>query len=101
MPAFMTDFLRKSDDEEEEERYTPPAPEEDPLGILSSTLAVVEQGENVWINPHAIEQLSEQWLHEERQGGTLAPPAWDTRYHFHDGTERTINWMLLLDALNF
>ncbi len=23
------------------------------------------------------------------------------RYHFFDGTERTVNWMLLLDALNF
>ena len=26
---------------------------------------------------------------------------WDTRYHFFDGTERTVNWLLLLDALNF
>jgi hypothetical protein len=28
-------------------------------------------------------------------------PTWDTRYHFFDGTERTVNWLLLLDALNF
>ena len=28
-------------------------------------------------------------------------PLWDTRYHFFDGTERTVNWLLLLDALNF
>ena len=30
-----------------------------------------------------------------------AGPMWDTRYHFFDGTERTVNWLLLLDALNF
>ena len=28
-------------------------------------------------------------------------PTWDTRYHFFDGTERTVNWLLLLDTLNF
>lgn len=101
MPVFMRDFLRPTDNEEEEERYTLPTSEQDPLGILSSTLAVVEQGENVWINPHAIEQLSEQWLDQKDQKSTLAPPAWDTQYHFYDGTERTVNWLLLLDALNF
>lgn len=31
----------------------------------------------------------------------MAEPQWDTRYHFYDGTERTVNWLLLLDALNF
>ena len=30
-----------------------------------------------------------------------AGPMWDTRYHFFDGSERTVNWLLLLDALNF
>ncbi len=44
----------------------------------------------------------------ERGGGAdainrvpTAGPMWDTRYHFFDGTERTVNWLLLLDALNF
>jgi hypothetical protein len=98
MFALMTEFLRQSGDEEEELYMLP---EQDPLGILVSTRTVVEQGESVWINPQAITQLCEQWLHEKSQSGTLAPPTWDTHYHFHDGTERTINWLLLLDALNF
>src|SRR5207245_5148652 len=28
-------------------------------------------------------------------------PLWYGRFHFHDGTERTVNWLLVLDALNF
>jgi hypothetical protein len=42
----------------------------------------------------------------QRQADAIHPvptpgPMWDTRYHFFDGTERTVNWLLLLDALNF
>jgi hypothetical protein len=77
-------------------------PDHDPLGILSSTWTVVQQGQHVWINPEYIEQLSEQWLlQKDRGNANTYPPLWDDRYHFHDGTERTINWLLVLDALNF
>lgn len=82
---------------QEQEWYTAPA--HDPLGVLTSTQLVVEQGEQVWINPEQIEALSEQWaqmgaLHTHTSG-------WYERYHFFDGSERTVNWILLLDALNF
>ncbi len=71
----------------------------DPLGVLSSTRAAVEQGEAAWINLEQVERLSDRWAQEAALQNSL--PTWDTRYHFYDGTERTVNWLLLLDALNF
>jgi hypothetical protein len=73
---------------------------DDPTGILSSTRAVVEQGEHVWINADQIESLCKQWLKQDTPGG-LSTQLWNKKYHFHDDTEHTVNWLLLLDALNF
>jgi len=89
-------------DIKDEELYA--LPEQDELGVLSSTCSVLEQGEHVWIVTDAIERLSNQWIHEYLSThGQQTPflPLWDNTYHFHDGTERTVNWLLLLDALNF
>ncbi|GCE12095.1 queuosine 5'-phosphate N-glycosylase/hydrolase [Tengunoibacter tsumagoiensis] len=88
------DNLHRHD--EDDDLYTLPG--HDPLGVLSSTQVVVEQGELVWINPDQIEQLCERWLHD---APTTASPQWFEQYHFTDGTQRTVNWLLLLDALNF
>jgi len=74
--------------------------DDDPLDVLSSTRVVVEQGEYVWINQDRVESLSEQWIHVEGNIPANAP-AWNVQYHFYDGTERTVNWLLVLDALNF
>ncbi len=77
---------------------------QDDLGVLSSTRVVVEEGEYVWINTERVERLSEQWVHPLPSPGRQATPSsslWDNSYHFHDGTERTVNWLLVLDALNF
>jgi len=79
-------------------------PDRDELGVLSSTRMVVEQGEHVWINTERVEQLSEQWIHSLSsisQQASPSTPFWYDRYHFHDRTERTVNWLLVLDALNF
>jgi len=88
---------------EDEDLYALPTP--DTLGILSSTREVVEQGEYVWIDTERINALAEQWAQEIpahiRNDGQSEQPVWDDRYHFHDGTERTVNWLLVLDALNF
>ena len=84
---------------EEEELY--PLPDHDPLGVLSSTRKVIQLSKHVWINPEHVEQLSKQWLQENAGNTSTYPPAWNTHYHFHDGTERTVNWLLVLDALNF
>ncbi len=75
-------------------------PDHDAIGVLASTKKVVEQGEHVWINVDQIERLCQKWLQDFVE--QYEPPTvWDVRYHFHDETERTVNWILLLDALNF
>lgn len=96
----MTKSPRWFDDEEETLYHLPPS-EQDPLNILQSTRTVLEQGEQVWINPDAIERLGDRWAQEDTGEGPLAPPPWDTTLHFHDESERSVNWLLLLDALNF
>ncbi len=87
---------------EEEDVF--PIYETDQSDILSSTRMVMEEGEHVWIDQERLNQLALQWVqraqHEEN-GAALYTPVWYDKYHFHDGTERTVNWLLLLDALNF
>ncbi|HLI90511.1 MAG TPA: queuosine salvage family protein [Ktedonobacteraceae bacterium] len=83
-------------EDDDEELFAPP--EHDPLGVLGSTRWVVEQGERVWINIDRVKLLSEQWAEEDSAPQT---PQWYDRYHFFDGTQRSVNWLLLLDALNF
>lgn len=73
----------------------------DALSVLSSTRSVVEQGENVWINQGRIEQLASSWIQHDGQRAALDEMLWNEQYHFNDATERTANWVLLLDALNF
>jgi hypothetical protein len=76
----------------------------DPLGVLSSTYTVVEEGEHVWIDTGKIDVFAHKWAVEsENEIGTKATPSLVEyeRYHFFDGTERTVNWILALDAMNF
>ncbi|HLJ34097.1 MAG TPA: queuosine salvage family protein [Ktedonobacteraceae bacterium] len=73
----------------------------DQSGILSSTRMVMEEGEHVWIDQERLDQLALQWIQQEENSAALYTPLWYDKYHFHDGTERTVNWLLLLDALNF
>ena len=87
---------------ENEEIYS--LPEQDELGVLRSTRNVLEQGEHVWIVTEGVEHISNQWIHDlvlTQEQQVPASPLWDNTYHFYDGTERTVNWLLLLDALNF
>jgi hypothetical protein len=71
-------------------------PANDPLGVLSSTLPVVQRARQVRLDLGRVESLAARWAEE----GWRAP-AWDATLHFNDGTERTLNWMLLVDAMNF
>jgi hypothetical protein len=77
----------------------------DMLGVLTSTREVVLQARSVRIEPARITELARQLTTHERETGeaelALPIPEWPEHYHFFDGTERTVNWMLLLDALNF
>ncbi|HLI72096.1 MAG TPA: queuosine salvage family protein [Ktedonobacteraceae bacterium] len=73
----------------------------DALGVLSSTREVVRQARLVQIEPARIEALARLLAAHAGEAAGSAAPAWPAQYHFFDGTERTVNWVLLLDALNF
>lgn len=73
----------------------------DTLGVLSSTRSVVEQGEDVWINQEQLVELARSWVQSRENAGNLDAALWNEQYHFNDNTERSVNWLLLLDALNF
>jgi len=94
----MADYLSPFNTEDEE-LFSLPC--NDQPGILSSTRAVVELGEHAWINMDQLDHLCNTWLQEEKAGIAPPPSAWYEQYHFYDGTERSVNWILLLDALNF
>lgn len=93
----MAELLQKNDFDDED---VYPLANTDPLGVLTSTYNVVERGEYVWIDREQVERLAHQWV-EESQVGKLTMPGWYSTYHFYDGTERSVNWILVLDALNF
>lgn len=71
-------------------------PTSDPLGVLSSTLPVVQRARQVHLDLASIEALAARWAAEG-----WSAPVWDAALHFNDGTERALNWMLLTDAMNF
>lgn len=71
-------------------------PAADPLGVLTATAEVVRAARLVRLDWPAIEALAARW----------ATVPWPEQagldgLHFTDCTERTANWVLLLDALNF
>lgn len=70
-------------------------------GVLTSTRAVVARARSVGLVSPQIGQLARLLVEREGTEATDALPSWPARYHFFDGTRRTVNWMLLLDALNF
>src|SRR2546426_1752014 len=72
--------------------------ESDTLGVLSSTQWVVEHAVHAGINKNRVAHVGAQLL---ARYTPVTEPAWYDRFHFHDGTERTVNWLLVLDALNF
>ncbi len=92
----MAELLQKNDFDDEEPALSQ---EVDYLGVLSSTHDVVEQGEYVWINAERVEILAHRWLEHNKEQPIST--TWYDRYHFCDGTERTVNWILALDAVNF
>jgi hypothetical protein len=71
-------------------------PPDDRLGVLTSTAPVARAARRVRIEPEALATLAARWAEDEwpRHAELDA-------LHFRDGGERTANWVLLLDALNF
>jgi hypothetical protein len=73
---------------------SPPA--DDRLGVLTGTAPVVRAARLVRLDRRALEAVAARWAEQPwpEEAGLDA-------LHFRDGTERTANWVLLLDALNF
>ena len=74
--------------------FSPPA--DDHLGVLTATAPIVRVARLVRIDPAALSTLAERW-----SAAPWPDQAGLDALHFTDGTERTANWVLLLDALNF
>jgi hypothetical protein len=66
------------------------------LGVLESTRPVVEAARFVRIEPAAVETLAERLA-----AGPFQRPAWRVAPHWWDDTERTAQYVIVLDALNF
>jgi hypothetical protein len=71
-------------------------PAEDQLGVLTGTAQVVRGASLVTLDLSAIERLAARWADAPWPDNSDFP-----EMHYFDGTERTLNWLLLLDALNF
>lgn len=71
-------------------------PDDDRLGVLTTTAPVVRETTLVRLEAPRVDALASAWAAAPwpEQAGLDA-------LHFADGTERTANWVLLLDALNF
>lgn len=74
---------------------------DDELGVLSSTLPVVDLAHSVRIDQPAIDRTADRLAREATK-----PAEWDSEHHFVDrssarGQERTAQYVLVLDALNF
>jgi putative queuosine salvage protein len=71
-------------------------PTDDHLGVLTGAARVVREAPLVQLDLGAIERLAARWADEPWPENSAFP-----EMHYYDGTERTLNWLLLLDALNF
>ncbi len=71
-------------------------PQPDRLGVLTGTALVMRSAQLVRIDQEALESLAATWA-----TGPWPDSAGLDALHFADGTQRTANWVLLLDALNF
>ena len=68
----------------------------DPLDILKTTAQVAASMRHV-----SISMSRTQTIGQVLSLRSVAGPPWNHEYHFFDGTERTLIYLLLLDALNF
>lgn len=64
--------------------------------VLKSIMPVISRARHVTFDLEAARRFV-----EELKVGELNPPEWDLRFHFHDGSARTVQYLFLLDSLNF
>lgn len=99
----MTNDSQSQIDIEDDDEALLLSPMPDPLGVLTSAYPVVTEGELVWIETEQVAELARRWSQEQSTHVSAIPglPTAYERYHFFDGTERSANWILALDAMNF
>jgi hypothetical protein len=66
------------------------------IDVLASTKYVIDNSRFVKINRNKTKKLAEEWSKSE-----LAVPAWDTKYHFFDDSEKSCEYLFVLDSINF
>ncbi len=64
--------------------------------VLETVKYVAEKSRMVQIDIRALKRFARKLLDD----GTRIPP-WDPRYHFFDGIEDTVTYLMVLDSLNF
>jgi hypothetical protein len=64
--------------------------------ILESLQPVIAQSEHVRLDLEALSRFSREIVTANQDAST-----WNNAYHFSDGTEKTVAYVLVLDALNF
>ncbi len=64
--------------------------------VLETARNVAEKSRLVRIDRQAVKRFSQNILEEK-----FELPSWDLRYHFFDGGEGTVFYLLTLDAINF
>lgn len=68
--------------------------------VKESTRAVMDVAQQVSISTSAINRLCAN-LQDSDLDQMMAPAAYDASIHFVDGSWRTVQYLLVLDALNF
>jgi len=64
--------------------------------VLETAKKVAEKSPHVRIDQHALTAFSRKLIEDGIQ-----IPVWENFYHFHDGSEKTVAYLLVLDSLNF
>nr|HID57755.1 hypothetical protein [Desulfobacterales bacterium] len=64
--------------------------------VLDTAKSVVEESQNVWIDIEALISFSQKLFEDG-----IGVPQWRCPYHFYDGTEDTVSYILVLDSMNF
>jgi len=64
------------------------------IDVLACARFVCDRSTNVTIDQRQIARLAKRFL-------TSPVPSWDYVHHYYDGSERTVAYLLLVDALNF
>jgi len=66
------------------------------LEVLETAKYIAERSRLVRIDKQALIRFAQKLLGDE-----IEVPPWDPLYHFCDGTEETVSYLLVLDSLNF